>query len=623
MYKTRLLIIAIGFFSSLAFAESSDYQLEPVVVTATRTIQTRDQNIAPVIVITAQDIDQSQASDVAEILRQHAGLEIARNGGPGQVASVFVRGTNSNHVLLMVDGVKINPGTIGGPTWQYLSPQMIERIEVVKGPRSSLYGSEALGGVVNIITKRGTQGQHWQASTEFGAENTQKYAAGYQVRNASLRMGVNGESFSTDGFPSRATQDFGGGYKNNSVSAYMGYEHDRFDMELSTRQSQGFSKYVGLDENYSEVPKDQDFKNGTTALTSKLQTKNWNQTLTLSRNTNEIYQNQISRYFDYPNYSLIESLDFSVTERNALDWQNDISLGKHNLLTAGLYLSKEHDASMSFGTGYDQNTVENAAYVQDNIKLGNHKLIVAGRLTDHEDFGTQDSYNLDYGWNITSSFSVLAGVGKGFRAPNASERFGFAGNPNLKAETSMNVELGLKYKIDQYQRGTVSIFQNKIKNLINYYDADGFLGPQPGLMENIGHARIRGVEFGYSYQQHPYTFSLEGLFQTPQDEDNKQMLLRRAKRSITSRFSYDKNTSTYGIEAVYSSYRQDINDFGERVILPGYAVVNLFLVDKLDNNWALSLKIDNLFDNHYELISGYNTQGLLALMEVKYSSHDL
>jgi vitamin B12 transporter len=248
---------------------------------------------------------------------------------------------------------------------------------------------------------------------------------------------------------------------------------------------------------------------------------------------------------------------------------------------------------------------------------------LAGRVTNHEDFGTQDSYNIDYRWNATASLSVSAGIGKGFRAPNASERFGYAGNPRLEPETSVNMELGLKLKVDSHQVGRISFFQNKIKNLINYYDADGYLGPQPGQMQNIDRARIRGAEFSYSYQQHPYTFSLEGLFQTPQDEENKQLLLRRAKRSLTSRFSYTKNASTYGVEAMYSSFRQDINDFGQRVDLAGYGVVNLFLTDKLDDDWNLNLKIDNMFNRQYQLASGYNTQGLLALIELRYSAHDL
>ena len=187
----------------------------------------------------------------------------------------------------------------------------------------------------------------------------------------------------------------------------------------------------------------------------------------------------------------------------------------------------------------------------------------------------------------------------------------------------MNEELGLKYKIDSHQYSTLSVFQNKIKDLINYYDPDGFLGAQPGQMQNIDRARIRGLEIGYNYLQNNFTFSLEGLFQTPQDEDNKQLLLRRAKRNFTSRFSYTENSSTYGVEAIYSSSRQDINDFGQRVDLPAYAVANLFLTDKLTDNWDLSLKIDNFFNNHYQLASGYNTQGLSALMEIKYSAHDL
>ena len=607
----------------LALAEPSDYTLKPVVVTATRTLQTLDENIAPVIVITAEQIEQSHASDVAELLQQHAGLELGRNGGAGQVTSVFIRGTESDHVLLMIDGVKINPSTAGGPTWEYVSPQMIERIEIVKGPRSSLYGSEALGGVVNIITKRAAQGHQWQASAEFGAQNTKKYNASYNGKQSATRLGINGEWFTTDGFPPRATQDYGGEHKNVSVNGYLGYETNDFDMELAAWQSTGSTDYVGLDENYMEIPKDQDFKNNTTSLTTKYRINNWAQTLKLSHLTNEIRQNQLSRIYDFTDFSLIESSDFTITKRNALDWQNDIKIGTENLLTAGIYLSKENTAAMSFGTGYDENTTINAVYAQDIAKIGAHKIVIAGRLTDHEDFGTEDSYNIDYGWALSPSINLSAGIGKGFRAPNASERFGYAGNPDLKPETSKNIELGLKYKFDKNQRSSIALFQNDIKNLINYYDADGFLGPIPGQMENIGKTRIRGIELSYTYQQQPFSFYLEGILQNPKDQDSDQLLLRRSKRSFTGRFSYNKNSVTSGIETVYSSYREDIDDLGERVRLPGYGIVNLFIMDQLDNNWDLSLKIDNLFDKQYQLVSGYNTQGLLALIQIKYSSQKM
>jgi vitamin B12 transporter len=618
-FKNTLLLIS-SFFSAIAFAEAPSYKLEPVVVTATRTLQSLEQNIAPVIVISTQEIEQSQAKDVADLLRLHAGLEMGRNGGPGQASSVFIRGTDSDHVLLMIDGVKVNPGTIGGPTWQFISPHMVERIEIVKGPRSSLYGSEAIGGVVNIITKKAVQGHQWHAAAEFGAQSSKKYIGSYHGKQNAIRLGINGEWFATDGFPPRVTQEFSGAYKNTSVDGYFGYTAKNFDLELATWQARGNTQYVGLDENFSEIPKDQDFKNNTTSLTVKYRLNNWNQTLKLSNIVNNIRQNQISRTIDFTNFSLIESWDFSNTTRNTLDWQNDIKIGNHHLLTAGLYLSKENTASMSFGTDYDENTLNNAVYAQDISKIGSHQIVIAGRLTDHEDFGTEGSYNIDYGWSLNRSLNLLAGIGKGFRAPNASERFGFAGNPNLKPETSQNIEFGLKYKFKKSHYGSISLFQNEIKNLIKYFDADGFFGPQPGQMENIGRARIRGVELSYNYQLQAFSFYLEGVFQNPQDRDNKQLLLRRAKRNFTGRFSYNRNSTTSGIEALYSSSREDIDDLGDRVELPSYGVVNLFMTNKLDDNWGLSLKVDNLFDKEYQLVYGYNTQGLLALIQIRYAS---
>ncbi len=152
MKALRLLLAGGGLFPLVSVAAPA---AEPeIIVTATRRAQSADEALAAVTVITRAEIEAAQAQDLAELLRFHAGLDIGRNGGAGQPASLFLRGTESNHTLVLLDGVRLNPGTIGGAPWQNLDPNLIERIEIVRGPRSSLYGPDAIGGVIQIFTRR-------------------------------------------------------------------------------------------------------------------------------------------------------------------------------------------------------------------------------------------------------------------------------------------------------------------------------------------------------------------------------------------------------------------------------------------------------------------------------------
>ena len=175
MHKLLTILILGSVLCESPRAQDSAAHFDEIVVTATRMPIARDRALAPMIVIGRDEIERSLALDLAELLRFHAGLEVARNGGPGQPASLFIRGADSNHTLVLVDGVKINPGTLGGAALQNISADLVERIEIVKGPRSSLYGSEAIGGVVNVITRE-AGGRQLTASAGGGRYGTREAA---------------------------------------------------------------------------------------------------------------------------------------------------------------------------------------------------------------------------------------------------------------------------------------------------------------------------------------------------------------------------------------------------------------------------------------------------------------
>ena len=249
MRNTILLATASALLSQVTLAATATEEtvqqdnLQQLVVTATRSEQALERTLAPILVIDREEIELSEALDVADLLRFHAGLEIARNGGPGQATSVFVRGTDSNQVLVLVDGIKINPGTIGGAPFQNIRPEMIQRIEVVKGPRSSLYGSDAIGGVINIITRTADDTQ-FSAGAGGGRYNSWDASASFSA--SGKRGGVRAmfSRFDTDGFPTRTNSNIERGYDNDTIQ--LGADTTLGQLGLSTNvwQSTGTSEYL-------------------------------------------------------------------------------------------------------------------------------------------------------------------------------------------------------------------------------------------------------------------------------------------------------------------------------------------------------------------------------------------
>jgi len=595
-FNKSLLTSLVALVFSPVYA--ADKTLEPVVVTATRTAQTVDDSLSPVIVISRDEIERNQAVDVAELLRFHAGLDIARTGGAGSQTSLFLRGTESDHTLIMIDGVKFNPGTTGGAALQNINPEQIERIEIVKGPRSTLYGSEAIGGVINIITRRGkTKGTHANASMAIGEDSTRKLSMNVAHTAEKFRAGFAVAANNTDGLPARLSSTAGdNGNRNTSINTYLGTTlNNGLNIELSHWQSRGNNSFL----NFSLAARDQDFTNSVSALTLKANPNDiWSTSLKISHIEDDLEQNQ--------------STSSSRTTRNVLDWQNDIELNQHHLVTAGISLSTEDTTSAGFSS-YDETTDVNAIFIQDNMKYGNHQLLVAARNTDHEDFGNHATWNLEYGFQASSKLKLLAGIGTAFRAPTGNDRFGFGGDQNLKPEESRNIELGLRYKPNQHHRFAVSAFDNKIKNLINLIQVPA--GSFNFVATNVGQTRIKGIELGYKFARGPWQANAEAIFQNPKNEDDDTLLLRRAKRSLTASVVYTKGPYRVGADMLTTSKREDASN----VTLAPYTTINLNAGYAFAKDWTIQARLENVFDEEYELVSDYTTPGRTMLVELRFS----
>ena len=574
--------------------------LETVIVTATRTPTPARAVLAPVDVIDRDALARSLAIDVTDLLRFEAGIDVARNGGPGQPTSVFIRGAESNHTLVLIDGVRMNPGTIGGAALQNIPPELIERIEIVRGPRSTLYGSDAIGGVINVITRRPAPGAH---------VDVQAGAGGYETREASLVTSISGAAgelgagltwIDSDGFPTRTTDATDRGFDN---LAFSGQARTRVgSVELGVRhwQAQGTSEYS----DFFLTPVDQDFRNVLTAATLEYDAPSrWRTRVTLSRMEDRIEQN--------------DSDDHLLTERHAIDWQNDLEFDAAHRMTAGVLLQREEAESLSFGSGFDSRTRIANFYLQDSLTRGRHGVLLAGGYTDHEIFGSQPTWNAEYGVAVTASTRLTLAAGSAFRAPDATDLYGFGGNPDLEPEESVSFEVGLRHVVEEQHTLGLSAYQNDIDNLIEFVvlDPDTF----EGELRNVERARIRGVEASYAFRGATWQLQAQASLQDPENRTTGALLFRRTQESFTLGIARRFGSVDLGLDVLYAGPRED---FGvpEPTRLDAYTLANLTARAELSRSLSLLARVENLFDEQYEIASSYNTPDRTVFFAVRYQS---
>ncbi|MGA9852259.1 MAG: TonB-dependent receptor [Gammaproteobacteria bacterium] len=620
MRKSILLGSAVALLASLPFTSFADDTANlggPIVVTATRTAVIADQEVAPVIVITAQQIQLSGAQTIGALLQQYAGLDIASNGGPGQPTSLFLRGTNSNQTLVMINGVKINPADGSGAALQNIHLNDIERIEIVKGPRAALYGSDAIGGVINIITRQASEGMHYGAQVGAGRYGTHDNGGHFDYGQGDSAFGVSASNYHTDGFPSVAGTDFDSGNTDRTWNAYGHTVLSGVDVSLKHWQSTGNTQYTQFSSNppYALAPFDENYGDQTTSLdlTGHFLT-GWRSNLNLSHMLDDVDQLQ-------PDPLNPQQLpDFVNTQRNVIDWQNDIALSEDQLLTAGLYSEEQHASSQSYGLGFDEPDRINALYLEDNLSFSKNHLVLAARDTHDQAFGNHTTWNADYGYDLTDDTRLTAGAGTGFRAPSAEERYGYGGNPDLQPETSQNLEVGLRQKISDAQSFTLSAFQNKLDNLIEFVVTPSNLN---GENENIARARVRGLELGYTLApQSSWSWRTNLIFQQPENVDTNSLLLRRSERTLTTALDWHNDSTSFGVHLIATGPRNDLDfNTGTPVTDAGYLLSGVTVRQQLSHGFAVSGSLENLFDVHYQTASGYNTAGRSLFLRLEYRNN--
>jgi vitamin B12 transporter len=587
--KASNLVLAVSLLLTFSVASSAGAPRDTIIVTATRTEIPVSDAIVPVTVISREQIEQSLASDLAELLRFEAGIDIGRNGGPGQATPVFLRGTESNHTLVLMDGVRINPGTIGGAAIQNIAPEIIDRIEIVKGARSALFGTDAIGGVVNIITRRSTD-RYAEGSVGGGSFNTRSGFASGGSRSSNGEFGVSFNWHDTDGFPVRTGSDLDRGYDNLSANAYWQRRLGGNDVSIRHWQTAGTVEYL----DFFLSPLDQDFENASTAIevvtpvADRAQSK-----LLLSHVIDEVSQNQ--------------SDDFVESRRTSLDWQYSLDAGNHTWV-GGIYLVDETARTLAFGSGFAEDTSVKAVFIEDQWSSGRHQSFLAVRLTDHETIGNKTTWNAEYAFDLNEYWTVNAGLGHAFRAPDATDRFGFGGNPELMPEVADEVQLSLRFHPGLRHKLSFELYRNNIEDLVEF-DLVTF------RLRNISSAEIRGAEIAYEYSGDGFGLRANLVKQQADNATDGVRLLRRAEESLTVSLSKDIGRHRMGLSVLASGDRED---FGG-LTLDSYVLANLTGQIALGEKWRLNARIENLMDEEYETAAGFPMQERSGFLGLTYS----
>ena len=452
---------------------------------------------------TGPELADSLAIDVGDVLRYHAGIDIGRSGGAGQPLSIFIRGTNSDQSIVMIDGVRINAGTQALAPLMNISPELFDRIDIVKGPRSAIYGTDAIGGVINLLTRTdGANGA--DAMLDYGRYGTGEFAVdgNYSAGGTSLQAALTGQQ--TSGYPTYAADTLDSGYKNLSGTAAVTTHLGGIELGARYYQATGTTDYANAVYNadftafQSFTPLSEHFSNSLYAVhASGDLTDFWHTRLTLSRIVDDLRQQQ-----DDP-YALGSMGDFDYTSRNTIDLQNDVKIAGARLnqtLTFGAIIYEEQTNSLIYGTGYSIDTHAQTYYVQDQIEAGKNRLLLATGVAHYPGFGDHTTWNAEYGYELTAGTLLTMSAGTAFRAPSATDRFGYGGTPNLLPETF--AQLRNRHQVAHRaptSKLTFAAFQDTIDDLIVFVPdpANTLYG---GTNQNVDRARIRGLEASWALQ---------------------------------------------------------------------------------------------------------------------------
>lgn len=581
-----------------------------LTITANRREEVSSKTLAPNTVITQEDIQTTQATTVAEVLRRVPGISISNSGGVGKATSVFIRGTNSGQLLVLIDGVRHGSATLGSTAFQHLAVEQIERIEVVRGPRSSLYGSDSLGGVIQIFTKKGSEGFTPSVKLSAGTNDTYEADATLSGGNGKTSYSVGLQAETTDGIDACNSTTSGcfadepddDGYNRRALSLNIGHAFtDKVKSEFTVFRTEGDTEFDGNFQNEADFIQQALSAKVIADVTDSLAL---NVVLGQSRDDSDNFKDGVF------------SSSFN-TKRNTVSLTADYSMNLNNTLLFG---ADFYDDIVSGTTDYDVTSRNNTGvFGSYSTLLNNTQLDVSLRYDDNEQFGSVTTGGIAVGQKINDTLRFKASYGTAFKAPTFNQLyfpFDF-GNPDLAPEESKNYELGLEGSFSNSSLSNLNwelnVFQNDIEDLIQT-TADF------STSENIATARVRGVEAVFNFELAGFDVFTNITAQKPESASgvNDGKVLRLRPERILN-IDIDRSLGDLSIGSTIHAESERFTNADNSAKLGGFATLDFRADYQINKNWNLGLKIGNVLDKEYATNQGFNQDGINGLVSVRYS----
>lgn len=606
MIKKVSLLTAL---SVTAFSGWAQDGADSLVVTANRVAQPANTVLAPSSVVTREDIERWQAKSVVEVMSRLPGVDIAQSGGIGATSSTFIRGTESRHVLVLIDGIPLNnAGISNSPDLSQIPVSLIQRVEYIRGPRSALYGSDAIGGVINIITGRETPGAEITASV--GSKGYQSYDGSFQQVLDKTKITLGGNYTYTRGFdidaadaPRQPDRD---GFMSKSL---FGSVEQQFTDSLS-----GFVRGLGYDnrtayDGYEHY--DNNFMVDGLPDTRQLYSQNWDTGL---RYNQGIYQTQLvtgygrskDQNYDPSKGRYASSATMDDVKQYTAQWMNTVTVG-HGNIGAGLDWQKQKTQA---GTGYLDKGYEQrntGVFLSALQQFDSVTLEAAARNDDNSNFGNHNTWQTSAGWEFIDGYRIIASYGTAYKAPTMSQIHSASyGNPDLKPEESKQWEGGFE-GLTGPVTWRVSGYRNDIDNLISS-------DPRTFRYYNVDKARIKGIEATAQFDTGPVGHQISYDYVDPRNAKTNEVLARRSKQQVKYQLDTQVWDLDWNLAYRYLGTRYDVaydpDTFtSERVKMGGVSLWDLAVSYPVTSHLTVRGKIANLFDKDYETVYGYETAG--------------
>ena len=576
-----------------------------VVVSATR-METSTQEVgSSVSVVTSEEIASKQASTVAEAVRGVAGLDVVQSGGPGKTTGLFIRGGNSGHLLVLIDGVRVNSPTLGSFDFANLPTDNVEKIEIIRGPQSTLYGSDAMAGVVNIITKKGRNGHHLSLSLEGGSFNTFIEKASLSGAKDKVNYSFSLSREDTDGFSAASEKDGNtedDGLGKTAASGRVDLQlSDDFNVKLFLRQINAktdLDDFGSDDPNYTE---DSELFVASAAF-NYLVTDFWDHTLNLSLTKEDLK-------FKDPDTSFHNSR--VKTAIKGIDWQNDLYLfDESDIVTSGFEYEKQEGKNDS--AGFDESLNNKAVYLQNRLSLMGKRIniTVGARYDDHSVVGGKATYRLAASYMINDATRIKGSWGTGYKAPTINDLYyrdpwGSRGNSDLKPEESRGYDVGLERQfLDKKIMASATWYFTEFKNLIEWVE----YAPWSYEPRNVSRARAKGWELSLEVRPvDSLVFKSAYTILDAKNDESGMELSRRPEKKGSLYLGWHSAKADIGVTANYAGDRW--SDAQNTKKIDSYTKIDLSAALDVTDSLNIFARVENLTDEDYEEVKGFGTAG--------------